>query len=153
MYNKDKTILIDRRELLRIKFKSLAEEARIIRREERRTFGSLRDQMYCHRIHVVRSEARITHLAYGFLRGRTLAQIESIRYTEPNWDRVVELIHRYGPLRGVTKDDVLAAVTKWRNEPSDKPVDLVAPKVPKPSLQQRLSNAVAGLRTRNAVTS
>lgn len=62
MYDKN-TVLIDRREMLRVKAKSLAEEAHLIRREERRTRGLLRDELRWHRTGVVRFEARATHLA------------------------------------------------------------------------------------------
>lgn len=66
-----------RRAMLRVKVKSLMEEARIIRAEEHRTrngwlFAELRE----HRVKVLRCEARATHIAYGLLRGKTLGQIE-----------------------------------------------------------------------------
>lgn len=75
MYDKN-TVLIDRREMLRVKAKSLAEEAHLIRREERRTRGLLRDELRWHRTGVVRFEARATHLAYGIIRGRSIDRIE-----------------------------------------------------------------------------
>ncbi len=50
--------LLDRREMLKVKVKSLAEEARIIRREERRVLGLLRDELSWHRRQDVRSAAR-----------------------------------------------------------------------------------------------
>ena len=49
MYAKDKETIIDRREMLRIKVKSLTAEARIIRVEERKTFGALRNELHIHR--------------------------------------------------------------------------------------------------------
>ena len=95
MLTKEGTIL-DRREMLRIKIKSLAEEARIIRREEHRTRGPLREELYLHRIHDVRSESRAAHLAYGFIRGRTLEQMESKSRTKPRWNRVRDLCKKFG---------------------------------------------------------
>lgn len=109
MYAKDKTTIIDRREMLRVKSKSLAEEARIIRREELRTHGALRDELHQHRVRELRFEARATHLAYGFIKGRTLEQMEPKRYVGdwPKWmiemsdkalfDRVRVMIKKYGP--------------------------------------------------------
>lgn len=49
-----------------------------------------------HRVNVVRPEARATQIAYGFLRGRTLDQIEGSAISEPNWKRVEELVKKYG---------------------------------------------------------
>lgn len=63
---------------LRIKLKSLAEEARIIRREER--LMKLRherpDQLCQHRRWTVRNEARATLLAYAFLKGLPYDRVE-----------------------------------------------------------------------------
>jgi outer membrane protein assembly factor BamD (BamD/ComL family) len=71
---------------LKVKSKSLAAEARIIRKEERKALDSTRSYMkrhgvkdevsYAHwmlrkhRIWNVRNEARATHLAIAFLKGR-----------------------------------------------------------------------------------
>ena len=48
MYKQD--ALIDRREMLRVNVKSLAEEARMVRREEARTHEQLRDELHLHRV-------------------------------------------------------------------------------------------------------
>ena len=90
-------VIVDRREMLRVKLKSLAAEARIIRLEEQRTHGTLRDQLYLHRAGPVRAAARATHLAYGFIRGRTLDQMEPTRYSEPDWDKINAMLKKYGP--------------------------------------------------------
>lgn len=106
-------IIRDRRRELRVKIKSLAEEARIIRREERRcrdsltrtvghddqrsalaaSFASLRS----HRVTDVRREARYSLLAYALIRGRPF------RMTEPKSDvqkldreKLAGLIRRFG---------------------------------------------------------
>lgn len=65
----------DKRQLLKIKLKSLGAESRFIRKEERKTAGDLREEMYLHRM-MLRREARATHLAYGFIRGKSRACIE-----------------------------------------------------------------------------
>lgn len=95
MYDKDNRI-IDRREMLRIKIKSLAEEARIIRKEEHRTHGALRNELHLHRVGVVRHEARHTHIAYGLLRGRTIEQIEPGAKVDPDMKKVEAMLKRYG---------------------------------------------------------
>lgn len=100
---------------LKIKIKSLAAEARIIRLEEnkfptakqakkkqlqcggQREAGGTWDQLNSHRRHVVRSAARESLLAYGFVRGRKYNQIEAKCYEEPNWIHVAELVKKYGP--------------------------------------------------------
>ena len=89
--------IIDRREMLRVKLKSLAAEAKIIRREEQRTHGALRDELAHHRRTVVRSAARHTHLAYGFIRGRTIEQMEKKSHRPYDRDRVEKMVKQYGP--------------------------------------------------------
>lgn len=96
MYDKNGNI-IDRRELLKIKLKSLAAEARIIRREEQRSHGALREEMHLHRARYIRQIARNTHIAYGLIRGRTLEQIEPHAQTEPDWTAIEKMIQKYGP--------------------------------------------------------
>jgi hypothetical protein len=81
---------------LKVKIKSLAEEARIIRLEEKRTRGSLREQLHRHRVWDVRREARSAQLAYGYLRGRTYRQLESSARTEPDFARIGKLVSKYG---------------------------------------------------------
>lgn len=87
----------DRREMLKIKLKSLAAEAKIIRKEERKTRGTLREELYRHRIDVVRVVARDTHIAYGIIRGKTIDQMEPTRKSEPNWDAIEKMVKKYGP--------------------------------------------------------
>lgn len=83
---------------LKVKIKSLAAEAKIIRREEKRYPGghAVRIGLYLHRIHEVRDESRSAHLAYGFLKGRTYSQIEQGARKTPDWSRIERLIHKYG---------------------------------------------------------
>ena len=99
-----------RREELRVKVRSLAEEARIIRHEERRALGKERwasrhgkssDGTYArlrgHRVHVVRPEARATQLAVAYLRGKPYAEVEGPTSSTPDWSRVGRLVLKYGP--------------------------------------------------------
>jgi hypothetical protein len=84
---------------LKVKIKTLGEEARIIRKEElRANDNSLREELYLHRIYVVRKEARSTHIAYGLLRGRQYENIERSHdeHNEPDWYRIGEMIKKYG---------------------------------------------------------
>lgn len=90
-------IIQDRREMLRVKVKSLAAEAKIIRREERRSRGQLREELYLHRIGIVRREARSAHLAYGLIKGRTIEQMEPTSKSAPDWTKVKRLCEKYGP--------------------------------------------------------
>lgn len=73
----------DKRRLLKIKLKSLAIEAKIIRQEEDRLKGTqklhlqdLRREMAEHRRGVVRNESRHTGLAYAFIRGKGYREVE-----------------------------------------------------------------------------
>ena len=104
---------------LRVKIKSLAAEAKIIRHEERKAlayppkdkygtgynedYESLRD----HRRDVVGGEARWSLLAYACLRGRPYSAVESkvridwscgsLNYGNlPNWSKVRDLVIRFG---------------------------------------------------------
>lgn len=62
---------------LKIKAKSLAAEARIIRREERRFKGWKRESLQMHRRGIVRDTARATYLAIAFMKGRPYADLEA----------------------------------------------------------------------------
>ena len=100
MYDKEGKV-IDKREMLRVKVKSLAEEARIIRHEERRTHGVLRNSLHEHRVTTLRNAARQTHLAYGFIKGRTYEQMESSHKKGVpaylfDWAPVWKMIRMYG---------------------------------------------------------
>jgi hypothetical protein len=90
---------------LQIKLISLADESRTIRRVEGKlkraepyhqhlheTRLSLRE----HRKDVVACASRETHLAYGFLKGKTYKAIEPKRFTDPNWKEIQRMIQAYG---------------------------------------------------------
>jgi hypothetical protein len=89
----------DERLFLKIKIKSLAAEARIIRhheKKERRT--EIRDQLVFHRRLVVRRHTRMNLLAYGFIRGRKYRQIEA-KVRQPlrvdQWREVEKIVKRF----------------------------------------------------------
>lgn len=84
---------------LKVKIKSLAAEAKIIKHEEQRSKGTTRSSLASHRKNIVRRESRNSHLAYGYLRGRTYKQLEKTCHSSPDWDRVERMIKKYGPPR------------------------------------------------------
>jgi len=84
---------------LKVKIKSLAAEARIIRHEERRSTGQLRNDLHSHRVHVVRRQARATLLAYGYARGKTYTSMEGSARSVPDWDKVERMIKKYSQLK------------------------------------------------------
>lgn len=100
---------------LKIKLKHLAEEVRIIKREEAKFKGPrwgqswARVSLMVHRLYTVRPEIRDAHLAYGYLKGKSLAQIESFSRTDPNWDNVLRMVKKYGSRAKVEQFD------QWRN--------------------------------------
>ena len=104
--------------MLKIKLKSLAEEARIIRHQERKmrgvNWGGQSATFRNHRIMVVRFEARATHIAYGYLRGLEYLQIERTCHDigcsldKELWNKVEGMVKRYGSLRDSEK------ISNWR---------------------------------------
>ena len=86
---------------LKIKLKSLAAEAAIIRHEEKlyldRRPGSFWYQLNYHRIVDLRKEARAAHLAYNFLRGTPYRDVEFTYHDAPDWIRVKEIAKKFGP--------------------------------------------------------
>lgn len=91
---------------LRIKILSLAEEARHIRRWEKRLWkaarhhpqaGETAQSLYRHRMDEVGSEARNTLLAFGYLRGRAYKSMEPRRYSNPSWASIKAMVEKYGP--------------------------------------------------------
>ena len=96
---------------LKVKIKSLAAEARIIKREEQKRRKAWRSVTRAetkketgrqarglreHRIGQVRPESRCALVAYGFLRGRPYKVVENSAKSEPDWDRVQRLIEKFG---------------------------------------------------------
>ena len=85
---------------LKIKAKSLAAEAAIIRREERiakkRGNRELNRELHEHRVIAVRRAARSTHLARGFIHGIAYRSIEATCYEAPKTAEVLRLLEKYG---------------------------------------------------------
>lgn len=109
---------------LKVKIKSLAAEARIIRAEEKK-FNAvverpmlqrgqpriprtvkwkaspeqlrIRAQLWEHRTKDVRGEARCSLIAYGYLRGRKYKWVEDKAKTPPNWENVQRIIEKFRP--------------------------------------------------------
>lgn len=85
-----------RRHQLRVKIKSLASEARIIRQEAQRTnSATARLDLHLHRINVVRKEARAALLAYAFLRRKPYGSVERYTHEPPDWARVKRIAQRF----------------------------------------------------------
>jgi len=81
---------------LKIKIKSLADEARTIRAEARKVKGMARHRLNEHRTGVVRTEARHSLLAYGILRGMLYERMEKKCEEIPNWTKVTDMAKRFG---------------------------------------------------------
>jgi hypothetical protein len=85
---------------LKIKIKSLAEEAKIIRKDEGIAYDNndyaLGNSLHYHRVVIVRREARATLLAYQYLRGKSYESCEGIGKTTPKWDNVKRMVKKYG---------------------------------------------------------
>lgn len=96
---------------LRVKVKSLAAEAQIIKREERRASGDLRAGLHNHRVHDVRGESRSAQLALAFLRGVPVTRLEGSTLTHPDWSRVTKLVEKYG--EGLVQER-LQRLAEWR---------------------------------------
>lgn len=100
---------------LKIKIKSLAAEAAIIRAEERKWPGPSAERfgLHEHRVQDVRRESRAAGLAYGFLRGRRYRALEAKSYEEPNWKRVQQIAEKFG--RGDARD-IRQRLEEWKSE-------------------------------------
>jgi len=85
---------------LKIKVKSLAAESRIIRSQELKLKGKnwchLARPLQVHRRGALRAEARDTHIAYGYLKGRSYSQIEATVNRPADWDNIARMVKKYG---------------------------------------------------------
>jgi hypothetical protein len=90
--------MLNRRKMLKVKIKSLAAEAAIIRREERlsKPGGPEQCELHNHRVRDVRDEQRHSLLAYAFIRGKPLSLTEPSHKREPDWKRVAKLVEKFG---------------------------------------------------------
>lgn len=84
---------------LRVKIRSLADEARVIRDEERRAKDAhdytLVNSLCNHRKQSVRPEARCALLAYAFLRRMPYERLERDPRSKPNWTRIKKMVERF----------------------------------------------------------
>lgn len=112
----------DKRRFLKVKIKSLAAEARIIRLEEARAVGTLREELHNHRVLDVRSECRATHIAYAFIRGKRFDQVEQLPREIPHlwwyrqkpvFCRALKMILKYGNTEGMSADEVTGEFIDW----------------------------------------
>jgi hypothetical protein len=106
-----------RRIHLKIKIQTLADEARHIRRDERKALAHARNNLHSdregsaeesakayrtyedlndHRRGIVREVARTNHLAYGCLKGTPYEKIERICVDPPDWSEVRKVALRFG---------------------------------------------------------
>lgn len=79
--------------MLKIKLKSLAAEAKIIRREELRC-RPWQAELWHHRIQVVRKVSRDTHVAYAIVRGKPIPERDNSRPLD--WKAVNSMVLKYG---------------------------------------------------------
>jgi hypothetical protein len=101
----------DRRKQLKVKIKSLAEEARIIRLEERRAKERGDYRLFCelqdHRRRVVREAARESQLAYFYVRGCPMGKEPEAKCRKPLPHNLEMVIARFGPVQqdGESRED------------------------------------------------
>lgn len=95
--------------MLKVKIKSLSEETKLIRLEERRCGKDeqLRYSLHLHRIGVVRQELWASYIAYAFLRKRDLRDVVHAA-GQPGWIRrdvywvmkkARDIVQRFGSLQ------------------------------------------------------
>ncbi len=93
-----------------------------------KNFNGIQD----HRRKEIRIEARHTYLAYGFLKGNPYRSIERHSYTQPNWDKVEDMIKRFGEGR---EQDLMQKFSEWKSEAEQ----LVDPRSPATTLVRTAS--------------
>lgn len=106
---------------LKVKITTLAEEAKIIRRLERRIAANKRKGkthatwtgLNSHRRIQVRREARASALAYGFLRGRSYHALEFKCHEKPDWKNVEGIIKRFAV---GDERDIAQRFEQWKQE-------------------------------------
>ena len=81
---------------LKIKIKSLADEARTIRKEANKTNGMVKWNLNEHRTKVVRPHTRHNLLAYGILIGTPYEIMENKCHESPKFSDVSKIAKRFG---------------------------------------------------------
>lgn len=99
------------RSKFRVKIRSLAEEARIIRHEEQKHDGQSSDRgiLRHHRITVVRSEQRAALLAYAWCRRMPYSVVEFTKSSTPDMKSVQRICKSLGWSSWVPSDEEFAA--------------------------------------------
>lgn len=104
----------------KINVKSLACEARIIRREERRIKGpghiDTHNELHLHRTRNLREEARATQLAYAYLRGVPLELVEVNGSKPVPLDRIRDKIVKWAAYH--ERADLLKSLPFWARKVS-----------------------------------
>jgi len=118
---------------LKIKIKTLAAEAVIIKKEEQKwkkapwhnphdNAASQTHPMYFnlrqHRLLAVRRECRDASIAYGYLRSRTYRQIEYHCHESANWTNVINIVINFSDKKLASQEkkrDIHNAVRAWRD--------------------------------------
>lgn len=102
---------------MKIKIKSLAAEARIIRVEEAKAKKARKTELLSslaeHRRGKLRQAARESYLVYAFLRGVPYWVVEKPGSSKPNWDEVEKAIKRFRSFNNWTP---LHEIDKLKNE-------------------------------------
>lgn len=128
---------------LRVKIYTLAQEARIIRKYERRRTANTRamknsfvlamasghatawteqmklndverEKLHNHRCGVVRPEARASHLVANFFRGTALKAAEAKSYEPPDWPKMTKMVERFRPETS-TPQEILQRFAEWKD--------------------------------------
>lgn len=95
---------------LKIAEYTIAQQTRLLKKLERSKAKGHQAGIQSARVSVLRKEARAHHLTLGFLRGRTMDEMElplralnrghitstGLTRTAPNWDRIEELVLKHG---------------------------------------------------------
>ena len=115
---------------LKIKAKSLAEEAKIIRKEEVRQKRLSRKKdpnggywhpdalgtyvkLHHHRTQPVRIAARHTHLARAFIAGTPYKSVECAPRYLPNTRDIAKMAQAYGAMGWASMDEAMLRVSDW----------------------------------------
>lgn len=89
--------MLNKKFAIKVKIKSLAAEARIIKQAIHQTKDiATKCELRNHHILVVRKEARHSQLAYAFLRGREYSEVEAKCGAPPDFKKISELVERFG---------------------------------------------------------
>jgi len=97
---------------LKVKIISLADEAKTIRREEKKALTpELRHSLTEHRKGIVRHEARHSLLLYGFMNGKQYREIEAYTERPPSWSKIKRMAKRF-----IFEPELRAALVDWCGE-------------------------------------